>query len=111
MPALELSRAGAAQDERQTAGLDQAVDFVQQLGDFLDLVQDDGGAKAFLIRRGQPFGEQGGSFGQAQDEVGIEEVEDDALGKTLLQISGFSGLARAPQERRLAPGKGEGKDP
>jgi hypothetical protein len=99
---LELAGAGAAQDEAQPAVLDQPVDLVEQGRDFLHLVEDHRLRELSRVGREQPLAQQRRAACQLQHQVGLQQVEGQALRERGPQVGALPGLPRAPQECPIA---------
>lgn len=54
---LQLSCARSAEDERQTVAFDEAMRLVEERGNLLDLIDDNGPRPALRVERQHPFGE------------------------------------------------------
>jgi hypothetical protein len=71
------------------------MDFVQQGGHFLNLVQHNPGAGGTAADQGlQPVGIPG----KLEKEGGIQEIQSEGLGQHLLEPRAFSRTARAEEE-------------
>ena len=101
-PALQLAGAGAAQHEAQAGVFDQTMHLVEQGRHFLHLVDDDrfgpdrGGERAHAV------GEAPRRPRELQQQPGVEQVEAGGTREQPPQQGRLAGLARPPQERRLA---------
>ena len=98
---LQLSRAGAAKHERQPFLLDQAMNLIQQCGDLLHLVDDDGTRPDIRRKRRQAFAEPPGRSGEFKQQPRIEQVETGRIRELGTQQGRFADLARSPEKRRL----------
>jgi hypothetical protein len=108
---LELAGARAAEDEAQPPVLDEPVDFVQELGDLLDLIQDHRCVQLVGRDRQEALAEQRRALGELQHEIGLEQVEREALGKRRPEVGALPRLARAPEKGRLPGRQGHPQDP
>ena len=84
--------------------LDEPVDFIEQGGDLLDLINQDEGTG-----RGIPelVPEQSGLVGVPGEVFAPEEVVDRGLGPSGPEEGTFAGLAGAPEEEALSGASGE----
>ena len=101
-PALEFSRTRTAQDEAQPVALDEAMHLVEQRRHLLHLVHDDGRGARRRTERPHPLPQPPRRPGELEQKPGVEQVEAGGVWKPLPQQRGLAGLARPPQERRLA---------
>ena len=74
------------------------MDFVQEIGDFLDLVNYDDSSRRIAE---QAFPEHLRILLVTSSQIGFEQVNEDSLGKTLFQKCGFTHLTAAKQEHSL----------
>jgi hypothetical protein len=72
------------------------VNLVQQLGDLLDLVQNHRRAQLLGRSRQKALAEQGRALGELQQEVRLEEIESQAVGKRRAEVGTLPTL-RGPQ--------------
>jgi hypothetical protein len=101
----ELSRAAAGQDEaKRFLVLHEAVNLVEQIGHLLDLVQDHDPAASFQGPGAVP--DENGSCRQRSKRLGVEEAEEQGIGRRGPQERGLAGFA-GPKEEEAA-GRGHG---
>src|SRR5262249_47523731 len=93
--------ARSAENEAQPLVLDEPVDLVQQLRDFLDLVQDDRRAQLLGRSREEALAEEGRPLDELQQEVRLEKVERHAVRERRPEVGALPGLPGPPEKRRL----------
>jgi hypothetical protein len=77
------------------------VDLIQKLGHLLHLVDDHRLGQSVRGLGQQALTEQRRSSEQIDDQIGVEQVEAQAVGESVVQVGRLAGLAGAPQECRL----------
>lgn len=96
-PALaQLSGAGACEQKPQSLGLDEAVDFIEKRGEFLDFVDYDRPRRVLA-----DFFDISWRAGEKSECVIGEQVEDIRLGDRLADERRLAALPRAEEEARL----------
>lgn len=98
----QAARAGTAEDEGQAAGFDQAVNLVEQAGNFLDFVDNHRMGQGFGSLPGEHFTEPRGSGAEGERLVRVEQVDVEAVWESLAQQRGLAGLPGAPEEGGLS---------
>lgn len=102
---LQLPGTGTTQDELEASVLDEPMDLIKDAGYLLDLIKDDRFLERGGVGRQQPLTKQGRPFREVEEQIGAQEVEDQAPRKPLPQEGGLPHLPGAPQKSRLTPGK------
>jgi len=83
------------------------VNLVEQLRDLLDLVQDHRQAQLRRRRGQETLPEERGTPDELQQQVRLEEVEGEALGKGRAEVGALARLPGTPEEGRLAGREGD----
>jgi len=99
LTATQFSSARAAEDELQIRVFDQPVDFIEQIRDFLDFIQDYCLSPRRVAHQGKAlFPEQGRLMQQPTIFVREEEIVAAGVWKAFAQQRAFTGLARTPEK-------------
>jgi hypothetical protein len=98
---LQLPGTRSAEGEAELAALDRAMDFVQEIGQPLDLVDDDGRAARQRFALGS---EAGGSREEALMRREIEEIEARRVGQGRGEPGALADPTRAEEEEGAARG-------
>jgi hypothetical protein len=77
------------------------VDFVEKLGDFLDLVDDDGLVQYVFGLCQELLPQEGRILGKLDEEIRLKEVVNPARWEARPEQGRLAGLARSPEERGL----------
>ena len=78
------------------------MNLVEQAGNFLDLVDNHRMGQGFGILPGEYFTEPRGSGAEDERLVRVEQVDVEAVRKSLAQQRGLAGLPGAPKEGGLS---------